>query len=112
MAPSSNVVKAHCGSCRVVNRTHGGKTTPCWDKTNRRRVAADQTQLLMGVLAYNLLHILRQFYLMGEKVKRSMEWLIKRLIKAGAMVAYHGSRWQVHVASALPLAWYYQAVLG
>jgi hypothetical protein len=58
----------------------------------------------MGVLAYNLLHMLRQFYLMGEEVKRSIEWLIKRLIKVGAKVAYHGRRWQVHVASAFPLA--------
>ena len=66
----------------------------------------------MGVLAYNLLHMLRQFYLMGEEVKRSMEWLIKRLIKVGAKVAYHGRRWQVHVASAFPLARYYQAVFG
>ena len=43
----------------------------------------------MGVLVYNLLHILRQFYLVGEEVKRSMEWLIRRLIKVGARVAYH-----------------------
>jgi hypothetical protein len=41
---------------------------------------------------------------MGEEVKRSMEWLIKRLIKVGAKVAYHGRKWQVHVASAFPLA--------
>jgi hypothetical protein len=39
-----------------------------------------------------------------------MEWLIKRLIKVGAKVAYHGRRWQVHVASAFPLAGYYRAV--
>ncbi|MGB6066651.1 MAG: hypothetical protein WBG50_17740 [Desulfomonilaceae bacterium] len=66
----------------------------------------------MGVLAYNLLHMLRQFYLVDEEVKRSMEWLIKCLIKVGAKVAYHGRRWQVHVASAFPLARYYRAVFG
>ena len=66
----------------------------------------------MGVLAYNLRHMLRQFYLMGEEVKRSMEWLIKRLIKVGAKVAYHGRKWRVHVASAFPLLRYYQAVFG
>ena len=66
----------------------------------------------MGVLAYNLLHMLRQFYLVGEAAKRSMERLIKRLIKVGAKVAYYGRRWQVHVASAFPLARYYQAVFG
>jgi len=66
----------------------------------------------MGVLACNLLHMLRQFYLVGEAVKRSMEWLIKRLIKVGAKVAYHGRKWQVHVASAFPLVRHYQAVFG
>ena len=66
----------------------------------------------MGVLAYSLLHMLRQFYLMGEEVKRSMECLIECLIKVGAKVAYHGRRWRVHVASAFPLARYYRALLG
>jgi len=47
-----------------------------------------------------------------EEVKRSMEWLIKRLIKVGAKVSYHGRRWYVHVASAFPLARHYQAVFG
>jgi hypothetical protein len=46
----------------------------------------------MGVLAYNLLHMIRQFYVWGEEVKRSMEWLIKRLIKVGARVSYHARR--------------------
>jgi hypothetical protein len=36
--------------------------------------------------------MLRQFYLVGEEVKRSTEWLIKRIIKVGAKVAYHGRR--------------------
>ncbi|GEM_PF-5230041 len=30
----------------------------------------------------------------------------------GAKVSYHGRRWQVHVASAFPLAGYYRAVFG
>ena len=51
-------------------------------------------------------------YLAGEEVKRSMEWLIKRLIKVGEKVAYHGRRWYVHVASAFPLARHYRAVFG
>jgi hypothetical protein len=37
----------------------------------------------MGVLAYNILHMLRQFFLVGEEGKRSMKWIIKRLIKVG-----------------------------
>ena len=43
---------------------------------------------------------------------RSMEWLIKRLIKVGARVSYHARRWYVHVASAFPLAHHYRAVLA
>jgi len=44
------------------------------------------------ILAYNLLHMLRQFHLVGEEVNGSIEWLIKRLIKVGARVSYHGWR--------------------
>jgi hypothetical protein len=65
----------------------------------------------MGVLAYKLLHMIRQFSVWGEEVKRSMEWLIKRLIKVGARVSYHARRWYMHVASAFPLAHHYRAVL-
>ncbi|MGO9567538.1 MAG: IS1380 family transposase [Desulfomonilaceae bacterium] len=108
--PAGKVVKVYNGRGDVENRIKEGKNALRWDKTSCRRFAANQARLLMGVLAYNLLHMLRQFYLMGEEVKRSVEWLIKRLIKVGAKVAYHGRRWQVHVASAFPLARYYQAV--
>ena len=52
-----------------------------------------------------------QFYVWGEEVRRSIEWLIKRLIMVGARVSYHARRWYVHVASAFPLAHHYQAVL-
>jgi methylaspartate ammonia-lyase len=58
----------------------------------------------MGVLDYNLLHMIRQFHVLGEKVKRSVEWLIKRLTKGGARLSYHAQRWYVHVDSAFPLA--------
>jgi hypothetical protein len=57
----------------------------------------------MGVLAYDLLHMLRQFFLVGGEVKRSMGWLIKRLVKVRARMSYHARRWYDHVASALPL---------
>ncbi|MGA7578410.1 MAG: hypothetical protein ACLQUW_01300 [Desulfobaccales bacterium] len=39
------------------------------------KVRANLARLKMGVLAYNLLHMIRQFYFWGEEVKRSMEWL-------------------------------------
>ena len=110
--PAGKVVKVYNGRGDVENRIKEGKNTLRWDKTSCHRFAANQARLLMGVLAYNLLHMLRRFYLRGEQVTRSIEWLIKRLIKVGAKVAYHGRRWQVHVASAFPLARYYQAVFG
>jgi len=83
-----------------------------WDKTSCHRFEANQARLKMGVLAYNLLHMIRQFYVRGEVVKRSMDWLIKRLIKMGASVSYHAWRWYVYVASAFPLAHQYRAVLA
>ena len=110
--PAGKVVKVYNGRGDVENRIKEGKNTLRWDKTSCHRFAANEARLLMGVLAYNLLHMLRQFYLIGEEVKRSMEWLIKRLIKVGAKVAYHGRKWQVHVASAFSLARHYQAVFG
>lgn len=66
----------------------------------------------MGVIAYNPFHMLRPFYVTGEGLKRSIEWLSKRLIKVGAKVVYHGRRWQTHVASAFPLVRRYEAVFG
>jgi hypothetical protein len=66
----------------------------------------------IGFLFYNLLHMIRQFYLWGEEVQRSIDWLIKRLTKVGARIAYHARRWYVHVASAFPLAHHYRAVLA
>jgi hypothetical protein len=48
----------------------------------------------------------------AEKTIQSTQWLSKRLIKVGAKVAYHGRRWQVHVASGFPLPRHYRAVFG
>lgn len=56
--------------------------------------------------------MIRHCYVRGEKVKLSIEWLIKRLIKVGASVSCHARRWNVHVASAFPLAYHYSAGLG
>ncbi|WP_197281932.1 transposase [Dethiosulfatarculus sandiegensis] len=63
-------------------------------------------------MAYNLLHIIREFHLKGEEVKRSMEWLIRRIVKAALRISYHGRRWWVHVASSFPLAYQFRAALG
>ena len=106
------VVKVYNGRGDARNRIKEGKNTLRWDKTSCHRFGANCARLKMGALAYNLLHMLRRFYAMGEGVRRSIEWLIKRLIKVGARVSYHAKKWHVHVASAFPLAHYYRAVFG
>jgi len=110
--PAGKVVKVYNGRGDVENRIKEGKNTLRWDKTSCQRFEANHARLKMGVLAYNLLHMIRQFYVWGEEVKRSIDWLIKRLIKVGARVSYHARRWYVHVASAFPLAHHYRAVLA
>lgn len=67
-----------------------------------------QATLVMRVSAYKLLHRTQKIDLMIQEVMRSMEWLINHLIKVGADVAYHGTRWQIHVASAFALAHHYR----
>ena len=65
----------------------------------------------MGLLTYNLLHLLREFYLEGEEVKRSVEWLIRRIVKVASRISSHSRYWWVHVAFVSPLRHHYQAVL-
>jgi hypothetical protein len=74
--------------------------------------AKPNSWLKMGFPAYNLLHLIRRFYLWGEDARWSIEWIITRLVKAGAWIVYHARRWHVHVASAFPLGHHYRAVLG
>jgi hypothetical protein len=81
--PPSRVIKLYNGRGWVENRIKEGKNTLRWDKTICRRFEANQARLQMGVLAYNLLHMIRQFYVWGEEVKLSIDWLIKRMIKGG-----------------------------
>jgi hypothetical protein len=110
--PAGKVIKVYNGRAEIENRIKEGKNTLRWDKTSCQCFEANQARLKMGVLAYNLLHMIRRFYVWGEEVKRSMDWLIKRLIKVGARISYHARRWYVHVASAFPLAHHYRAVLA
>jgi hypothetical protein len=109
---AGKVIKVYNGRAEIENRIKEGKNTLRWDKTSCQRFEANQARLKMGVLAYNLLHMIRQFYVWGEELKRSIDWLIKRHIKVGARVSYHARRWYVHVASAFPLAHHYGAVLA
>ncbi len=109
---AEEIVKVYNGRGDVENRIKEGKNTLRWDKTSCHRFEANQARLKMGVLVYNLLHLMRERYIMGEEVKRSVEWLIRRIIKVALRVSYHGRRWWVRVASSFPLAHHYQAVLG
>ena len=67
----TKVVKVYNGRGDVENRIKEGKNTHRWDKTSCHRFGANHARLKMGAMAYNLLHMLRQFYVMGEGVKRS-----------------------------------------
>jgi hypothetical protein len=66
----------------VENRIKEAKNTLRLDKISCHRFEANQARLKMEALAYSLLlHMIREFRLQGEDVKRSMEWLIRRIIK-------------------------------
>jgi len=89
---ASKVVKVHNGRGDVENRIKEGKNTLRWDKTSCHRFRANEARLKMGFLAYNMLHLIRRFYLWGEDTRRSIEWIITRLVKAGARIVYHARR--------------------
>jgi hypothetical protein len=78
--PAFSVVKVYNGRGDVENRIKEGKNTLRWDKTSCHRFAANDARLKMGFLAYNLLHLIRRFYMRSEKARRSIEWIIMRLI--------------------------------
>ena len=73
---------------------------------------ANQARLLVGRLAYNLLHMIRDTAFWGQSVKQSIDSIIRRLVKVGAKVAYHAGTWYVHIASAFPLARYYTIIFA
>ena len=39
--------------------------------------------------------LIRRFYLWGEDKRRSIEWIIPRLLTAGARIVYHARYWTV-----------------
>ena len=106
------VVTIYNGRAEIENRIKEGKNTLRWDKTSCHRFAANQARLLVGCLAYNLLHMIRDTAFWGEKVKPSIDSIIRRLVKVGARVVYHARRWYVHVGTAYPLARHYQILFA
>ena len=81
------VVKVYNGRANVENIIREAKNTLHWDKTSCHRFEANQARLKMGALAYNLLHMIREFHLKGEVVKRSIEWIVLRIIKATSRIS-------------------------
>jgi hypothetical protein len=63
---AGKVVKVYNGRGDVENRIKEGKNTLRWDKTSCQRFEANHARLKVGVLAYNLLHMIRQFYSLGR----------------------------------------------
>ena len=59
--PAAKVVKVYNGRGDVENRIKERKNTLRWDKASRRLFAANQARLLMGLLACNLLPLMREF---------------------------------------------------
>ena len=109
---AQRVITVYNGRAEIENRIKEGKNTLRWDKTSCHRFAANQARLLVGCLAYNLLHMIRDTAFRGEGIKPSIESIIGRLVKVGARVVYHARRWYVHVASAFSLARYYRILFA
>ncbi len=62
------VITIYNGRAEIENRIKEGKNTLRWDKTNLagRGVFADQARLLVGCLAYSLLHMTPDTAFWGE----------------------------------------------
>ena len=61
------VVKIYNRRAEIEYRIKEGKNTLRWDKTSCHRFESNEARLKMGLLAYNLLHLLRKFYIRGDK---------------------------------------------
>ncbi len=86
--PVGKVAKLYYRRGYVENRIKEEKNTLRRAQTSCFRFSASQGRLLMGVLVYNVLHMFGRFYLVGEEVRRSMEWPTRGLIQVGAKIAY------------------------
>lgn len=100
---AGKVVKVDKGRGDVETRIKERKNMLLWDNTSGHRFGANQARLLIGVLASILLHMLQQFYLRGEEVKRSIECLIKHLINVGATCRITRSEVACSCGFSLPL---------
>jgi len=106
------VITIYNGRAEIENRIKEGKNTLRWDKTSCHRFAPNQARLLIGCLACNLLHMIRDTAFWGQSVRPSIDSIIRRLVKVGARVVYHAMKWYVHVVSDFSLARYYRILLA
>ena len=97
-----NLVTIYNGRAEIENRIKEGKNTLRWDKTSCHRFAANQARLLVGCLAYNLLHMIRDTAFWGQSVRPSIDSIIRRIVKVGARVVYHARRWHVMLHRLFP----------
>lgn len=58
---SHEFLKTYNDRAEMENRIREGKNTLRWDKTSCPKFEANQARPMMGLLAYNLLHLLREF---------------------------------------------------
>lgn len=71
-----------CNAGPIRRPGHRGPKHLVLEQTICHRFGANQASLKNGALAYNLLHMIREFHLHDEDVKRSMQRLIRRIINA------------------------------
>jgi hypothetical protein len=45
--------------------------------------------LKIGFLGYNLLHLIRLFYVQSENARRSIDWIVLQLVMAGDRIVHH-----------------------
>jgi len=57
------VIKLYHHRAEIENRIKEGKNSLRWDKTSCHRFESNEARLKMGLLAFNLLHLLRKFYI-------------------------------------------------
>ena len=60
--------------------------------SQRAKPEVDQARLKMRAVAYALLHIIREFHLKSEDVKRPIGWIIRRIVKAASRISRGGGR--------------------
>jgi len=86
---AQQVITIYNGRAEIENRIKEGKNTLRWDKTSCRRFTANQARLLIGCLAYNLLHMIRDAAFWGESVKPSIDSMLSGVARGARAALAH-----------------------